>query len=151
MTWDEISSLRSFRVETEPKPSFSCVVESRVTRSWEIRFLRLDIRDLACEDVTSQILYTVKSCKPMHNIIKMGFFRIYGIWLSQFLCIIRCQNMIFDKLVLHFHELMASEPLERKKLGKGDLFTKTPLEFKKWQKYPCFENTVTEQNFGNLT
>ena len=33
------------------------------------------------------------------------------------------------------------------KIGKGDLFAKMPLKREKWQKYPCFENAVSEWNF----
>ena len=38
-----------------------------------------------------------------------------------------------------------------RKLGKRDLFMKMPQKCEKWQKYPGFENAVSEQNFENPT
>ena len=39
--------------------------------------------------------------------------------------------------------------LRMQKLGKRDLFAKMPLKHEKWQKYPYFENAVSERNFEN--
>ena len=48
MTRDGISSLRSFRVETKPKPSFSRVTGMRAR---DTGFLKFKIGDLAFEDL----------------------------------------------------------------------------------------------------
>ena len=46
ITRDGVSSLRSFRVETEPKPSFSHVTENCIMRAQEIGFLRFKIHNI---------------------------------------------------------------------------------------------------------
>ena len=51
MTRDEISSLRSFRVETEPKPLFSHITRYRVMRAQKLKLLRLKMCDLVFEDL----------------------------------------------------------------------------------------------------
>ena len=51
ITRDGISSLTSFRVETEPKPSFSSITRNYVTRAQKIGFLRFEMHNLAFEDL----------------------------------------------------------------------------------------------------
>ena len=43
ITWDEISNLRSFRVETKQKPSLGRVTRNYITRALEIGFPRLKV------------------------------------------------------------------------------------------------------------
>ena len=56
ITKDRISSLRLFRVKTEPKPSCLNVTENCVMRAQKIRFLRFELQILAVENLLDSVI-----------------------------------------------------------------------------------------------